>query len=711
MRSGQTDPKRVFLWQSLLIILPVAALAVLGVISLSKDKLLVQSEAAERAQAIAETLLREYWGSLTNHQASQPPPPGFSTDQEGWLKAPPQWTRVPDPSPLHDSGLTASQRALWDAASQGDSKPPEEHALLWRRVIEGNLPSRHQALAQYSLAMTLANANRVQEAIDTLQTLVREHQKVLTESGLPLTLLAQIKMLEFGKRAETTARSEADSSGTQALLESVCKDLVERPSPLSPLLLSRVSQSADSEEEKRSVADWTERWQRDEASRALYEAFRSQVHGPTVLLTLKGQESAKGDALTSAGPASPRFPAVLWLQAADEAEGKWVAVQQPADSGRFEFACYRERELGAELRQSIEKLPGFPPYFGAAADVAGQRVKEGAPDLHLWWEKPYMTRGGGGFRRDYEERLASTVLGSATLGREGVDTVRVSVYLTSPGGLFRQQRTRTFWFGLLVGCAALAAAAGLVAAYRTFRRQLQLSEMKSNFVSSVSHELRAPIASVRLMAESLEYGRVQEPAKQREYFRFIAQECRRLSSLIENVLDFSRIERGRKQYDLQPTDLVALVKSTFELMRTYAKERGIELAVQLPGVPQLEATADGKAIQQAIVNLVDNALKHSPPGGEVTLGLEHGGRPETSDTRAQTVASIWVEDYGEGIPPEEHARIFERFYRSGSELRRRTQGVGIGLSIVKHIAEAHRGVVRLRSAPGQGSRFTIELPL
>jgi signal transduction histidine kinase len=144
---------------------------------------------------------------------------------------------------------------------------------------------------------------------------------------------------------------------------------------------------------------------------------------------------------------------------------------------------------------------------------------------------------------------------------------------------------------------------------------------------------------------------------------------------------------------------------------------------------------DGKAIQQALVNLIDNAIKHSPKGGTVTVGLDvtsdecrvtsgqetgKGGRvrepsrsPGESDslvTRHPPHVTLFVEDHGDGIPPEEHEKIFERFYRSGSELRRQTQGVGIGLSIVKHIVEAHEGKVRVRSAVGEGSRFTIELP-
>ncbi len=300
----------------------------------------------------------------------------------------------------------------------------------------------------------------------------------------------------------------------------------------------------------------------------------------------------------------------------------------------------------------------------------------------------------------------------------------ITFYLVSREQMLASEHRRAKLFGVLILGSALSALIGFVAAWRAFRRQQQLGELKSNFVSSVSHELRAPIASVRLMAENLEHGKISGTQKQNEYFRFIVQECRRLSSLIENVLDFSRIEQDRKQYEFEPTDVIALMQTTAKLMEPYAAEKGVHLKCELPVPVQnqiLELNLDGRAIQQALVNLIDNAIKHSPKDETVTMGIEikNAKLKIKNDDSANTAASLnsqlstlnlFVSDHGPGIPRAEHGKIFERFYRLGSELRRETQGVGIGLSVVKHIVDAHGGKILVQSEIGQGSRFTIELP-
>jgi signal transduction histidine kinase len=232
-------------------------------------------------------------------------------------------------------------------------------------------------------------------------------------------------------------------------------------------------------------------------------------------------------------------------------------------------------------------------------------------------------------------------------------------------------------------------------------RERQLHELKSNFVASVSHELRAPVASMRVMAENLGSGIVPGEARQKEYHRLIAEECGRLSTLIENVLDLARIEQDRKTYRFLETDVRAMIDDAVSLITPSAARRGQRFEVRVAAI-DLPPHCDGLAIQRALINLLDNASKFSPPDSAIEVRTEMSG---------PTHWTLSVADRGPGIAPEERERIFERFYRIGSELRRETPGAGIGLSVVRHIVEGHGGKAFVEPAPDGGSIFNLRLPL
>ena len=252
---------------------------------------------------------------------------------------------------------------------------------------------------------------------------------------------------------------------------------------------------------------------------------------------------------------------------------------------------------------------------------------------------------------------------------------------------------------LILGGLSLVLAAGIYLTYRNVSKEMALARLKSDFVSNVSHELRTPLSLIRLYAETLEMGRVKSHEKYHEYYQIIRKESERLTSLINNILDFSRIEAGRKEYDFRETDLGELVHNTLDSYRYQIEQNGFTFEEKVEPVPPMRV--DREAMARSLVNLVNNALKYSQDRKFIGVNLyRENGR-----------VKLEVIDHGIGIPQQEQGRIFEKFYRVGDPLVHNTKGSGLGLSLVRHIVQAHGGDVSVDSAPGQGSKFTISLPV
>jgi signal transduction histidine kinase len=249
----------------------------------------------------------------------------------------------------------------------------------------------------------------------------------------------------------------------------------------------------------------------------------------------------------------------------------------------------------------------------------------------------------------------------------------------------------------------LALSVGLFGAYLVWRdvqRELGLAHLRSQFVAGVTHELKTPLTAIRMFAETLR-ERVDVPRQLREeYLDTIVGEAERLSRLLNNVLDFSRIEQGQRPYRLEPGDLRDGVRAALRAMKYPLERQQFVLNVEDDGTV-LPVRIDADAIEQAVLNLITNAMKYSTNGRALVVRLARGGE----------YASVSVRDDGVGIATEEHARIFEKFYRVRSPMNEAASGAGLGLTLVEHIAHAHGGRITVQSQPGQGSTFTLWIPV
>lgn len=264
--------------------------------------------------------------------------------------------------------------------------------------------------------------------------------------------------------------------------------------------------------------------------------------------------------------------------------------------------------------------------------------------------------------------------------------------------LFLGEAQLNLLMGILVMALSGAAVTGVILVWVFVRREAGLSRLQSDFVSKVSHELKTPLTSIRLFAETLAMRR-GDPSAEQKCIEGLERETTRLQELIDRLLDWGRMESGRREFVIRETDLRSILDNALDAFETYRHQRSVQLSVEMPR-DSLKVRADRGAVSDALLNLLTNAYKYGGDPVKVRVAVEEG----------KSFVKVKVTDNGGGIAPAEHKRIFQKFYRVDDRLSREREGSGLGLAIVKHVMKAHKGRVELDSQPGRGSTFSLILP-
>jgi signal transduction histidine kinase len=513
---------------------------------------------------------------------------------------------------------------------------PGAAAVLYRRALSSAGDQLQAASAELLVARALGKAGQADEALAYSRRTLARPVALVDEHGVPFALYASRRVADLERLETEDARKALETAQQAGTDRAMSPAAVHMAAAVVSTLRSKASPEIQALASARHPAI-AEQIARGEQALALQQTFPALVR---------------------------QFPA----SSAPGREPFWLAF------GRGPWLVGLTAEISSRqpILVAVDALQAFDRLESAAACVAS-----GGCRLSL-------APGAGPDDHPLGPALPGLTLLQVTGGAAGES---------------HRWLPKAFYIAALLLVLALAAF-GAYLLWRDVRRELRVAELRSQFVSSVSHELKTPLTAIRMFAETLRMGRPGDPAQRAEYLDIIINESERLTRLLNNVLDFSRIESGRKIYQLAPHDLESIVRTAARAMQYPLARQGFELVVDVgEGIPPVQGDPD--ALEQAILNLLANALKYSGEARKIELRLARDGRN----------AVVSVRDWGIGIEPVDQRRIFDKFYRVARPENRLIPGTGLGLTLVDHIVRSHHGFVGVDSTPGAGSTFRIHLPL
>jgi signal transduction histidine kinase len=546
-------------------------------------------------------------------------------------------------------------------------------AALYRELYSAASTRNLKAEMLSGQARCLQKAEDYGEAARVYARVASEYSACLSPSGLPLSILARLQSVECAKRS-------GDSDQAVQLGLELFRELLKKPSALSEdqfkTYITLAGEALDTLLPEEKGIELSAEYRKEYAdlkelqAEIMKEWAAAGLTRKEIIPELAGMLSQSGEY----SPQPYRFSKnvggsdILIL-------GAWI----PDRDGREAAGMF-----GVQLNNEYLVKNVLPEALGRA------QLNEGA-------EVVLADLAG---RPLSGKKAASTALPMVTeYFEDNFPPWKIDLFQTPAKGLVSLDLRRNFYFWtILTLIVVLAFGAFLIV--RTIGHEMEVLKIKSDFVSSVSHEFKTPLTSIRALMERLVDGKVRDAGKMDQYFSIIAQDTDRLTRLVNNLLDFSKIEEGKKEYEFSDMDVVRIAT---EQVQSFKKEQvlgGPDIRLEIAGeIPKIRGDAD--ALSRALANLLSNAVKFTPAGKSIRVGLSSDGEN----------VILEVEDEGIGIHPDEVGKIFEKFFQGRNALSQSTRGTGLGLTLVKHAVEAHGGRILVESRLGLGSKFSLILPI
>jgi signal transduction histidine kinase len=540
--------------------------------------------------------------------------------------------------------------ALFSAAETAELRRnnPDEAARLYREAARAARQETNRAAAINGLARVLVKSGRTEQAVSQYELLLERSGSLRDEEGVAFARYALHQLMRV--RADDATSLVRPLSALLSRFESGDEPLTDQTEPLL-----------------RDVEDWLKR---NPETAAANEHILRAIGVLRSRLTFVTRDARDIPFFQSDDPAS--FPTL--------------------DLGPF--GAVAGEVAGSPRLYVVQRSANRPEIVGFEVDLEHLRAalleRAARTPTRLDMEVEIVPRG---------DKLDAG--GSVAVLRDLGPLLpwwRVSIRPRDPGIVSRYVSRQRWIYGTTLALLVAGMVLGVVLVVRDLSRERRLSQLRTDFVANVTHELKTPLTSIRMFAETLQMGRTSSETERQECLDVIVGETRRLSRLINTVLDFSKIERGEKRYGMVEVNLSDVVRSTLNTLKYSLEGQGFALEAEIE--PGVQIAGDADALEQAILNLADNAVKYSHRHKWVRIGLW------SRDHRV----FLRVSDKGIGIPEGEQVRIFEKFYRSRAANEGDAGGAGLGLTVVQHIVHAHGGTIDVESKVGEGSSFTIALP-